>query len=175
MPQHGPAWFGRRKFLYNFLAAKDQSAMTTVESASVPIDERTVYTADTPGTVQAVQFTPYTSSTLTNTETMAWHLLILKRGGGAGTYSTTYTATAYVAGLSSGSDKAGTHTNSWSTVANNVGSAAPNPLHMGSAAARTMARGDVITAQVLKGSGTATDSGAEFKGGLLTIIVEEDA
>ena len=165
---------GGHVFTYNMLAKKDQADMAAGESQSVPITERAVYICSGPETVREVQFSAFASSTVSASETHAWHLLVLKRGGSAGTYSTTFTTTTYIAGLSSGSDKAGTHTNSWSAVETNLPFSSDN-LHMNSTAGTLkLKKGDVLTAQVLKGSGTATDSGAIFQGGVITFRFDED-
>lgn len=173
---------GRKEVMYEWREMSDtaanqhvrRDAQTISLSASQPLAVRTIYAAAGPEKVQEVLFMPFVSATVTATETMAYHLVVQKRGGGAGTYSTTYSVTTYVAGISSGTDKAGTHSNSWSTLTQNVAHGV-NPCHLNSTGASLqLKKGDVLTAQVLKGSGAGADSGAIFRGGHIKLVIDED-
>lgn len=142
-------------------------------SASQPISEDIVFAADKKCIVDEMIFMPYVSATVTDTETMAYHIVVNKRGGGEGTYSSTYSVTTYVGGTSSATDKHGTASKSFSTLTQNV-ARAPNRLHLADVDSRTLTKGDVLTVRVDKGSGSANDSGAIFRGGKLRVRVREE-
>lgn len=161
-------------------------SLPLAHAGSQPMRERVIYRAHNREVVKGVYLCQGLSSTLTATETMAWHLLVLKRGGsyGSGTATNTYSLTQFVAGLSSGTDKAGTHSNSWSALTSNT-ARYPNPCHLGNSGngfGRTdtgagkvqLGAGDILTAQILKGSGSADDSGAVFRGGQIIVVLEDN-
>ena len=148
-------------------------AQTISLSASQPLTNRVVHMAQGPECVEAIYFFPFTSATVTATETMAYHIVVNKLGGGAGTVSGTYSVTAFIGGLSSGTDKHATASKSFSTLGSNLANA-PNKFLLGSASDRALTRGDVLVVRVDKGSGTATDSGAVFRGGSIHITLDED-
>ncbi len=163
-----------------------RDAQTVSLSASQPLAERVVYIADHKEKVKSIHFAPFVSATTTATATMAWHLLVTKRGGSFATASgtNTYSLTAFVAGVSSDTSKHGTASHSFSALTTNLAHA-PNRCNLSDSGdgfgnldndqgAIQLGKGDVLTAQVLKGSGTASDSGAIFRGGTLKIVTEKN-
>ena len=161
-------------------ALDDYSVGQTVSlSASAPLGIVPIFVADKACRVDAAYFLPYVSATVTATDTMGYHLLVTRTGSGvtfsdgngSATLTSTHSATSYVAGVSSTTSKFSTASHSFSALTQNVANA-PNPLLLNPAAnALQLFPGDVLRAQVLKGSGTATDSGAIFRGGVLKIRV----
>ncbi len=156
--------------------ATRMEAQTGSLSLSQPIGERVIFTAVKPCEVVDLSFAQAVSSTVTATYTMCWTMQVIKRGKGTGTFSNgSWSVTKFVGGLTS-STAAGSHsfTGSYSSLRQNV-AFAPNKLCLSKTNANiSLKRGDSLVAKVKKGSGTATDSGALFRGGLLKIVVEEE-
>lgn len=151
------------------------AAQTGSVSATQPLAERTIFVADKKCRVKELLFSQYLSSTVSTSATTSWTLLILKRGGTGGTYSTTVSVTSFVGGLCSMSAGQPGFSNSYSQLAYNVAHKA-NPLLITTSTTKPLLyRGDILTAQVKKGaSGVATSNGAQFPGGLLQVVVEEE-
>jgi len=177
---HGYDWREMSDTAANQHVRRD--AQTISLSASQPLARRVIFAA--PGQrvrVRAVRFSQYVSSTVTASGQICWNLLVTKLGRGLATGSTSLTSSwststsAFVAGLTSCSTKNTTLSHSLSALTSNVAHA-PNPCHLSSTAANLLlGRNDVLTAAVTKGSGTATDAGAIFRGGRIQVdYTEED-
>ena len=147
-------------------------------SASQPLQERVIFTAMRDCFLAEAHFCQIVSATLTVTESQSWTILLVKRGETnlTGTLSTTYSVTAYMAGLTScnSTTKNSQISGSQSTITQNV-AFAPNRLHMTSTVAkRRMTKGDVITFRVRKGGTSGACQGAIFQGGTLQLRIVED-
>lgn len=146
-------------------------------SASQPMLAVPIFTADKACKVKAAFFQQFVSATVAATATGAFHVLVTRKGSGttfasrngSATLTGTYSVTSYIAGVSSDSTKHGTASHSFSALTQNVADA-PNRMLLNPAAnALYLAPGDVLLAQVLKGSGSANDTGGIFRGGKLTV------
>jgi hypothetical protein len=151
------------------------AAQTGSLSATQPLAERTIFVADKKCRVKEIYFTQAHSSTVSTSATTSWTLLILKRGGSNNTMSTTVSVTSFVGGLCSMSAGQPGFSNSYSQLAYNVAHKA-NPLLITTSTTKPLLyRGNILTAQVKKGaSGVATSNGAQFPGGEVHIVVEEE-
>lgn len=151
------------------------TAQTGSVSATQPIAERVVYVADKQARVVEMMFTPAWSSTVSTSATTSWTLLVLKRGKGNGTISSTYSVTTFVGGLCSMSTGQPGFSNSFSQLAYNTAHR-PNKLFIAASTTKPLLkRGDVLTAQVKKGNpGNASSNGAQFPPGVLRIVTEEE-
>lgn len=162
-------------FTANFPYPNHLGAQTGSVSATQPIQERTIFVADKQCRVKEILYMMPCSVTQSTSATTSFTLLVLKRGKGNGTYSSTYSVTAFVGGLCTMSAGQPGFSNSYSQLAYNVAHR-PNPLLISSSTTKPLLkRGDILTAQVKKGaSGVAGSNGAQFVGGALRIIVEEE-
>jgi len=127
--------------------------------------------------VKEIRFSQAVSSTVTNTISTGWTLLVAKRGNGiaAGATSTTnsYSLTTFIAGLTTDAGKYTTGTGSYSVIAYNI-AGAPNLCHLNSTKSKLqMEAGDMLQVRVKKG-GSANDGGASFKGGTLIMVFEDN-
>jgi hypothetical protein len=162
-------------FTANFPYPNHLGAQTGSVSSSQPIQERTIYVADKTCRVKEILYSMPCSVTQSTSATTSFTLLVLKRGKGNGTYSSTYSVTSFVGGLCTMSAGQPGYSNSYSQLAYNVAHR-PNPLLITTSSTKQLLkRGDILTAQIKKGaSGVAGSNGAQFVGGSLKIIVEEE-
>lgn len=159
-------------------------SLPVADPASQPIRERVVHYCPHKGKLKSAFFSLNYSSTVTATATQSWHLVIRKRGGSFASASdtNTYSLTRLIAALTSVTDGANSRSGSYSALGSNTVAHYPNRCHLGKGAGfangdavkTDVGKGDIITAAVLKGSGTATDAGAVWGGGTLTLVFEED-
>ena len=153
---------------------KNYVGQTVSFSASQPILERTVFVADKECVVTEIALQLFVSATITNTASNSFHCVVLRRGANNGTYSQSYSVSTWIGGLTTDTGKHATASQSFSSLLKNVAHA-PNRFHLNpNLDKRRLKRGAVLRAVIRKGSGTATDTGAIFRGGRLQIRVEED-
>lgn len=150
-------------------------AHTASKSLTQPVAERVIYTAHRECYVGSAAFAPNVSSTVSASASIAWTLLLNKRGKGTGTFSSSYSATFAIGGLTSCTKKDGDTSISVSIFKSNVAFCA-NPLAItGGSTKIRLKRGDVLTARIRKGRvGHADDTGAWFPGGTLEVAIVED-
>lgn len=177
-----------RNVVYEFPPAVKAAAVTLVSgsrmqaqtgslSATQPLGARTVFIASKPCKVTEITFAQIISATTSASYTTSWSIIINKRGGTIGTYSSsnTYSVTTFVGGLASVTAAAGAHdlSGSYTGLVKNV-AFAPNKFNLSSTASKLqLKKGQILTARVAKGKG-GTSNGAIFFGGTLKIQVEEE-
>lgn len=156
----------------------DTSDFYSSNTASIPIVERVIYSANRQCRIKSAFLHYYGTCTTTSSDTKTWTLVLNKRGGSRlTTASSTYTATVYVAGITNETNKNLSLSNSQSVVVTTAPAASNrwrlNRMHLKPANLQ-MAAGDVLTAKVLKGVGVSGDVGAVFRGGSIRVEIEEE-
>lgn len=173
-----------RVVTYNLAFADPNTVSLSLPLAEAPsqsLREVVIHRMAHAGKLKSVHFCQNVSTNVSASASVAWNLLVQKRGGSFATASgtNTYSLTILIAGLTSctsDNSLSGSHSGLTSNTARypNVamvqkGTGFGNGDGGG---AHVLGKGDIITAQVKKGTAVG-DTGAVFRGGTLILTFEE--